>query len=66
MIHHSKGVDLKITDFEFYYAPTYTGMLYVDKTLLCVMKSKKGEARRVEQNYKQEARYTEPMSERSE
>ena len=49
MINHSKCLDLEITDFEYYYDPTYTGMLNVDKNLLCVMESKKGEARRVEQ-----------------
>ena len=25
MIHHSKGPDLEITDFEYHHDPTYTG-----------------------------------------
>ena len=25
MIHHSKGLDLEITDFEYQFDPTYTG-----------------------------------------
>ena len=25
MIHHSKGLDLEITDFEYHYDPTYAG-----------------------------------------
>ena len=25
MIHHSKGLDLEITGFEYHYDPTYTG-----------------------------------------
>ena len=25
MIHHSKGLDLEITDFEYHHDPTYTG-----------------------------------------
>ena len=48
MIPHSKGLDLEITHFEYYYDLTYTGelnhlkpqsMLYVDINLLCEMES---------------------------
>ena len=44
MIHHSKGLDLEITDFEYHHDLTYTGeiipsqsssVLYVDNNLLC-------------------------------
>ena len=32
MIHHSKGLDLEITDFEYHYEPTYTGETILSKT----------------------------------
>ena len=33
MIHHSKGLDLEITDFEYQRDPTYTGETKPSQTL---------------------------------
>ena len=33
MIHHSKGLDLEITDFEYHHDPTYTGETKPSQTL---------------------------------
>ena len=33
MIHHSKGLDLEITDFEYQLDPTYTGETKLPQTL---------------------------------
>ena len=33
MIHHWKGLDLEITDFEYHQDPTYTGEITPSQTL---------------------------------
>ena len=34
MIYHSKGLDLEITDYEYYYDPTYAGEIVPSKTYI--------------------------------